>query len=106
MKHTINNVTPIYTGGGFYIYLGEIDNNYFIADDNCNDVRIVNSDPAINENYTDTTWQEAHLVRDMETGSPEHLSTFQAILQWIINNKPSGAACNYNITDIEARLNA
>ena len=106
----INDVTPIYTGGNIYVFVGKIDDNYFIASDMCYDIRIVDANPF---DYTDTTygneewcyeeWQAAHLIQDI-TDENEVKKTFCSILQWIIDNEPRTDRTNYSVTDIENDL--
>lgn len=103
----INNVTPIYTGGNIYVFVGKIDDNYFIACDSFYDVRIVNANPL---DYNGTflgdhewcypEWQETHLVRDV-IDRAERRKIFRKILKWIIKNEPNNDNCNYLLGDME-----
>ena len=104
----IENVTPIYTGGGIYIYTGELsDGNYFIASDQSFvgdyfDIRIVDENPAdYEEDFCDVTWQEEHLVSDVVGGEAREF-TIQ-LLEWVLENHPEG---NYQLGDIEAMLDS
>lgn len=104
----IENVTPIYTGGNIYVYIGELsDGNYFIASDQSFvgdyfDIRIVNENPAdYEEDFGSVTWQEEHLVSDV-VGSEAREFTIQ-LLEWVLENRPEG---NYQLGDIEAMLDS
>ena len=104
----IENVTPIYTGGGIYVYIGELsDGNYFIASDQSFvgdyfDIRIVDENPAdYEEDFCDVTWQEEHLVSDVVGGEAREF-TIQ-LLEWVLENHPEG---NYQLGDIEAMLDS
>ncbi len=104
----IENVTPIYTGGGIYIYTGELsDGNYFIASDQSFagdyfDIRIVDENPAdYEEDFCNVTWQEEHLVSDVVGGEAREF-TIQ-LLEWVLENHPEG---NYQLGDIEAMLDS
>lgn len=95
-------VTPEYTGGGIYVFLGEIDGKGFIADDTCFDVRILDIDPTkCDEDVVfDPKWQESHLLRDLQ--EPETRSFFMNMLKWVINNNPDG---NYQMNDMIKIMN-
>ena len=104
----IENVTPIYTGGGIYIYTGELsDGNYFIASDQSFagdyfDIRIVDENPAdYEEDFGNVAWQEEHLVSDVVGGEAREF-TIQ-LLEWVLENHPEG---NYQLGDIEAMLDS
>ena len=100
----IKSATASYTGGGWYVFLGEFsDGTYFIADYPYWDLRIVNEDPRPTfwgDDYdTDAgyePWQEAHLVKDIDSTTTEKF--FDEMFKWILKNNPEG---NYNSGDIE-----
>ena len=100
----VKSATADYTGGGWYVFLGEFsDGTYFIADYPYWDLRIVNEDPRLTfwgDDYdTDAgyaSWQEAHLVKDIDGDTTE--SFFNDMFEWILQNNPEG---NYNSGDIE-----
>lgn len=109
MEYTVNDfakVEPIYTGGGIYIFTGELtDGTFFMAESSVFDVRILNDDPsrvtwenAMFKEYTmdSVEWQEEHLVKDLE---PSEAKAFHlGMLTWVQRNAPSG---NYNMGDID-----
>lgn len=104
----IENVMPIYTGGGIYVYTGELsDGNYFIASDQSFvgdyfDIRIVDENPAdYEEDFCNVTWQEEHLISDVVGGEAREF-TIQ-LLEWVLENHPEG---NYQLGDIEAMLDS
>ena len=104
----IISVTPIYTGGGIYIYWGAFsDGTYFIADDDY-DLTIVDSDPTLSyvededifeADYSE--WQEKHLVRYIDDNKTQNF--FNEMFDWILQNEPSTPLCNYSLGDIETR---
>lgn len=96
----IKSVTPDYTGGNIYVYLGELDNGqYFIAEDLMYDVTIVDADPRkAGDDAFQPDWIEEHLVRYLEE---DNITFFRDMLCWVIDNKPDG---NYNIVDMEHEL--
>lgn len=102
-------VTPIYTGGGIYIFLGKIKGgNWFLACDSWFDVRLLDADPSAPDpdlDYEfigdDPDWQEAHKVEDLDD---PHYDWFEDMLNWIIENKPEGGDCNYQLGDMENDL--
>lgn len=103
----VKSATASYTGGGFYVFLGELtDGTYFIAEYPYWSVRVVDEDPQPTfwgDNYdTDagySPWQESHLIKDVDDDSTE--AFFNDMFDWILKNKPEG---NYNSGDIEDML--
>ena len=99
MKREIKNATAIYTGGGIYIYYGQLtDGNYFRASD-CEDfIEICNSDTSVEAaDYTD--FYKKHRI---ETLTNEAYKIFwDEMLQWIIDNVPEG---NYQISELVRRI--
>lgn len=79
-----------YTGGNIWVFTGKLDDGtYFMADGFEYDVRIVNEDPDEVEDggawYCD--WQEAHLVRDIDTES-EGPAFILDVIAWLRKNLP------------------
>lgn len=80
-KWKFKSVDPVYTGGNITIFYGQlVDGTYFLGDDDFYDVRLLDSDPQVEDEtgyYTyasdDVAWQDKHLVRDLdtETESPD-----------------------------------
>lgn len=107
-KSEFISVEPCYTGGGVYIFTGQLaDGNYFMADTSFFDVRIVNEDPdapthmdydgTVSERNIDSVeWQEEHLVEDLNP--TETVAFFRQMLKWVQENEPNG---NYNMGDME-----
>ena len=99
------SVTPIYTGGGIYVYLGELANgNYFMASDwsiGCvGDIRILDADPReAGDDCWYAEWQEPHFVRDLD--GDECFQMWNSMIDFIIENKPEG---NYSMSEIEERI--
>ncbi len=89
---------PIYTGGGIYCFLGQIDDNrYFMADDDCFGVMIVDSDPTLAyEECWYADWQEEHKIEELD--EDDSLSFFREMLIWIMYHEPKG---NYDMDEIE-----
>lgn len=106
-KSRFISVEPEYTGGGIYLFTGELtDGNYFMADTANYDVRVLNADPneptgmdalGITERNIDSVeWQEEHLVRDLTPD--EAVAFFKEMLKWVEDNDPSG---NYLGSDMD-----
>ena len=98
------SVEPNYTGGGIYVFTGQVDDNYFVADSPNFDVRLLNDDPnaEAEEDWFDTNvesveWQEEHLVKDL-TEWAACAEFFAEMLKWVKENKPDG---NYLMGDME-----
>lgn len=104
----IKEATAIYTGGGIYVYLGELDDgNYFLASDwssGCvGDIRILNEDPrkVDDDECFYPEWQETYLVKDMDDTTEEARRMWNEILFYIIQNNPEG---NYSISELKDRI--
>lgn len=103
----VKSATASYTGGGFYVFLGEfVDGTYFIAEYPEWCVRVVNEDPRPtfwgDDSETDagyTPWQEAHLIEDIDDN--DTVAFFNDMFTWILQNKPDD---NYNSGDIEEMM--
>ena len=100
---------PIYTGGGIYCFRGQLsETEWFVADDDFYDVRIVDSTPWEIDKYGDevcwfSDWQEEHLVRDLD--GKESFAFFRKMINWIKANKPKGNYAMYDLEDDLAELN-
>lgn len=98
------SVNPEYTGGNIYVFTGEVDDVYFMADTSFYDVRLLDANPLEHEDeerfgfpeWQCADWQEEHLVRDLEPH--EAVEFLKEMLAWVIENKPSG---NYAMDDME-----
>jgi len=104
----IKSVTPEYTGGGIYVFLGAFtDGTFFIADSDNYDVRIVNENPEPTFWDDDGTgaafpeWQNNHLVKDLDI--PEKYSFMLKALKWIKKHRPQG---NYIVEDIDFHISS
>lgn len=94
----IKTATAIYTGGGIYIYYGELTNgNYFRAGDGEDFIEICDADTSTDEaDYTE--FYDKHRI---ETLVDDQYKTFwNEMLDWIINNTPKG---NYCLSELENR---
>lgn len=98
----ITRATAIYTGGGIYLYLGQVDSGdyFFTADDYPGYVLFLNEDP---ENTIDEccneTWQYSHKVGEYTGRDADSFK--KSILTWILENLPQG---NYTAEELERRL--
>ncbi len=98
----ISNATATYTGGGIYIYTGQLDNgDYFLSDDVFLEYcMFLNNDPyPVLDDATTEEWQNQHKIG--EYSGKEGLTFNRRVLEWIIKNRPEG---NYQVTEIESRL--
>ena len=99
----IKSVEPIYTGGNIYVFMGAVDDNFFLASSCDYDVRIIDEDPRNHtseerfgfEEWASAEWQEEHIVKDLEPS--EAVEFFLTMLLWIKNNEPDG---NYMMSDM------
>lgn len=103
MKHTIKTATACYTGGGIYIYYGQLESGlYFRAVDDWGVIWICNADTEAEEaDYSE--FYEAHTVEEI-TG--EDFKTFwNAMLMHIINGCAAhGKWLNFSRDELESRL--
>ena len=94
--YSFKRVEPEYTGGGIYVFLGELDKNYFMAESSNFDVMILKENPIKEENDPEyeeiwyQEWQEKHLVENLEPN--EALIFFEEMLKYVLDN--SGPYCN------------
>ena len=97
--YKIKNATAIYTGGGIYIYHGQLENgNYFRTCDEWESIEICDSDTSVE----DADYNEFYEEHTVETVTGEAYETFwNEMLQWIIDNNPEG---NYLNSDLEDRM--
>jgi hypothetical protein len=95
----IKTATAIYTGGGIYIYYGQLDNGlYFRACDGWNFISICNADTSSEA----ADYCEFYDEFEQYALSDDRFKTaFNSMLRWIINNKPDG---NYCISELENRI--
>ena len=93
-----------YTGGGIYIYTGQLDNgNYFQTSTGWEDyVQELDADPYENwDENSDEMWQNEHLVE--EHCGDEAIKILMAAMRYIIANIPVG---NYSLGEIEDALDS
>ena len=99
---SIIKATAICSGGGIYIYMGQLsDESYFIADDSFMEyVEFYNADPY--ENIDESlyeSWQKIHRIGGYSGDKAREF--LNNALSWIIKNKPEG---NYLSEEVETRL--
>lgn len=99
MKTQIKNATAIYTGGGVYIYYGQLtDGNWFRACDDWEGIEICDSDTSVEEaDYNE--FYEEHTLKILDGN--EYKTFWNEMLLWIIHNIPEG---NYQVDDLENRM--
>lgn len=99
MKREIKNATAIYTGGGVYIYYGQLtDGNWFRATDCWEEIEICNADTSTDEaDYIE--FYDEHSIECI--GGEESKTFWNEMLLWIIHNAPEG---NYSIDELERRI--
>lgn len=98
----IIKATATYTGGGIYIYTGQLENgDYFMTNDDFTVyVEFYNADPYENlDESCNEIWQHEHHLG--EYSGQKALDFTKDILNWIIRKRPEG---NYSVDEIENRL--
>lgn len=98
-KYEIKTATAIYTGGGIYIYYGQLENgSYFRTGDGDLYMSICDSDTSVDDaDYIE--FYEEHEIDDLQGYDFEYF--FNNMIQWIINNQPDG---NYSTDELEKRM--
>ena len=103
MKYTIKSASACYTGGGIYVYHGELDNGlWFSTCDTWESVLICNACPNFEESgYPE--WQNAHMVEELT--DRDYATFFNAMLRHIIEGKRSfDGSKNYSVSELEERF--
>lgn len=95
----IKHATAIYTGGGIYIYYGELtDGTYFRTCDMWECIEICNANTGSDEADYEEFYEE-HSLRSIT--DKEYVVFFNDMIRWILENKPEG---NYSEYELEERL--
>lgn len=99
IRMNIKNATAQYTGGGIYIYYGQLENGYYFrAGDEEDFIEICDTDTSTDEaDYNE--FYEKHRVETL-TSYP-YITLWNKMLVWIIENEPRG---NYSISELQRRL--
>lgn len=104
-NYNIKTATAIYTGGGIYIYYGQLENGlYFRACDDWDCISICNADTG---NYNDDgscdadypEFYDEHEINTIYGYQFEEF--FNDMILWIMHEKPDG---NYNVDELEKRM--
>lgn len=95
----IKNATAIYTGGGIYIYYGQLENGlYFRACDDWDFIEICDSDTSVE----DAGYYEFYEKHSKGTiAGIEYENFWDDMILWIMHNAPKG---NYSIDELEMRM--
>lgn len=99
MTKEIKTATAEYTGGGIYVYHGQLqDGNHFRTCDDWETIEICDADTGVEDaNYIE--FYEEHRVEILvEDG---YRRFWNQMIQWIIQNQPDG---NYATNELENRL--
>lgn len=98
-NYTIKTANACYTGGGIYIYYGQLENGlYFRSADEWEMISICNADTSV-EDADYPEFYEEHEI-DSITGD-QFDEFFNTMLLWIIHNVPYG---NYDADELEERM--
>ena len=104
MKHEIKTATAVYTGGGIYIYYGELESGqYFRTDDEYYGIDICDADPSTEE-ATYLGFYETHVVEEIPESDLEYFTFWNAMLDHILNGGTAyGNDSNYSTYELERR---
>lgn len=98
-NYEIKTATAIYTGGGIYIYYGQLENGlYFRTGDSDGYVSFCDSDTSV-EDADYVEFYDEHEVDELQNYDAELF--YNDMLQWIIDNAPDG---NYLAEELEKRF--
>ena len=99
LQMKIKHATAIYTGGGVYIYYGQLENgNYFRTCDGWDFIEICNSDTSVEEaDYPE--FYDKHSIGTI--AKKDYIKFWNEMLVWIIRNSPNG---NYSAYELEKRI--
>lgn len=82
-KRTIKDAYAVYTGGGIWLFYGELkDGNYFLTDD-YGATRILDTDPSDFDETLYEDWQQEHLVEELEGN--DRTSFGDDLIDWLKN---------------------
>ena len=80
-NETIKNAYAVYTGGGIWLFYGELENgNYFLTDD-YGATRILDANPSDLDESLYEDWQQEHLVNDLE--GQDRIDFCDKLLDWL-----------------------
>lgn len=98
-NYNIKTATAIYTGGGIYIYYGQLENGlYFRACDGWDIISICNADTSTD----DAEYGEFYDKHEIGTiNGYQFEEFFNDMILWIMHEKPDG---NYNVDELEKRM--
>lgn len=98
-NYKIKSAAADYTGGGIYIYHGELENGLFFSTcDTWESVAICNK-PTNTEEAGWPEFYEQYMIEELLHN--DYFEFWNMMLNWIIKNKPQG---NYYWGDLESRL--
>lgn len=88
MKYEIKNATAYYTGGGIYIYRGQLTNGlYFSTCDTWESIVLCDAD-ADTEEADYMEFYDVHTVQELTDKA--YTKLFNNIISWIVKHKPEG----------------
>ena len=104
MTHEIKTATAVYTGGGIYIYYGQLASGlFFRTADEYYGIDICDADTSTEEADL-IEFYETHVVDEINEPSEEYTAFWNTMLDHIIDKKPRyGNGSNYDPTDLERR---
>jgi hypothetical protein len=98
-NYEIKTATADYTGGGIYIFYGQLENGlYFRTCDDWESIAIC-TEPTDTEEADYQEFFDDYMTEEITGSTYENL--FSRVLWWILTFKPEG---NYNSSDLEKRI--
>ena len=80
-ENKIKYAYAVYTGGGIWLFYGQLENgNYFLTDD-YGTTQILDTDPSDFDESLYEDWQQEHLIKDLEDN--ERIDFGNQLLDWL-----------------------
>ena len=104
MKHKIKTATAVYSGGGIYIYYGQLESGlFFRTADEYWGIDICNADTST-EDADYSEFYENHLIEEIPATSEDFAPFWNTMLSHILNGGTAyGNGSNYDPTELERR---
>ena len=109
-KYTFEDVCPMYTGGGIYVFCGKSNIGYFGASDESFDVYFYDTSmfdedgELIGDFFDGCEWHDAHVIENVDV---DNLKFFEEMLKWAIKNHENNGYHpygNYQVSDLKDTL--
>lgn len=103
MKYEIKAATACYTGGGIYIYYGQLENDlFFMSCDTWESILVLNADPSCEESQY-PEYQEQHYIEELINN--DYKTFLNKMLRHIVDGgAPYDNSHNYSTHELKERI--